>query len=174
MDNQQVILQEIDLAYLGAFIDGEGCVGVYARDRSSENKNGNVAYSIKPVVTVTNTEKDLIEEIRKIYDTLGIAYYVSHRAGKGRNSESWTLTVGGIKRVQKLLPVLIKYCRGKKRLNAIDLQTYIDSRLSDWASAPFTKSQLELVDNIYQRNNGKRRLNLRDYTRSSRSTKFPS
>lgn len=172
MDNQQVILPETELSYLCAFIDGEGCVGIYVRDRSKENRN-NAAYSIKPVVTVTNTEKQLIDEIAKIYDALNIPYYVQHRASTGRNGESWTLVISGLKRVQKILPVLIKYCRGKKKLNALDLKEYIESRLDDWASAPFTKRQLELVENIYQRNNGKRRLNLRDYTRSSRSTKFP-
>jgi len=168
MDNQQATL----LGWMCGIIDGEGTVGVYIRDRK-EGKKDSKAITIRPVVSVANTDTDLVERYIHCLDTLEIPYHVSQRAAQGRRRARWTVQTSGLKRVRKALPHLIGGLTGRKNENAVDLLEYIDSRLSDWASAPFTTRQLELVERIYARNGGRRRLSLRDYTRSSRSSKFP-
>lgn len=173
MDNQQEILRSTRLAYLCGLIDGEGCVGVYARDRSSETGH-NHSISIKPNVSFCNTERALIDEYCSILTELNVPFWVSHRPAKGRNAESWSVVVSGFKRIVRLLPYLIAGCKGKKRENARDVMALCQSRMSDWIRAPYTKEQFELIERIYARNYGKRSSILRDYTRSSRSLKFPN
>lgn len=172
MDNQQVIPTE-RLAYVGGLLDGEGCVFVYARNRANRTDGRATSLSFKPGVRFTNTERALVDEYISVLDALHIPYHVTYRAPHGRNAASWTVSTEGIKRVMKILPLVIQWCRGKKRDNARDLLAFCESRLADWVSAPFTPEQLALVERVYSRNYGHRRLNLRDYTRSARSSKYP-
>ena len=173
MDNQQETLRSDRIAYLCGLIDGEGCVGVYARGRLSENKR-NHSIQVKPNVSFCNTERALIDEYCSILTELNIPFWVSHRPAKGRNAESWHVTVCGLKRVLHILPYIIAGCKGKKRENAQDVLAFCQSRLSDWLRAPYTKEQFELIERVYARNYGKRSAILRDYTRSSRSLKYPN
>ena len=175
MDNQQEILRSTRIAYLCGLVDGEGCVGVYARGRKSESPHHNrPSIQVKPTIALANTERALIDEYCSILTELEVPYWVSHRPSHGRNAESWTVTVNGLRRVMRLLPYLIAGCKGKKRENAKDMLAFCQSRLSDWIRAPYTSEQFALIERIYARNYGKRSSILRDYTRSSRSLKFPN
>ena len=173
MDNQQEMLRGDRIAYLCGLIDGEGCVGVYACARPSR-LGTNQTIQVKPTIALANTERALIDEYCSILKELNVPFWVSHRPAQGRNAESWTVTVNGLKRVMRLLPYLIAGCKGKKRENARDMFAFCQSRLSDWLRAPYTAEQFELIERIYSRNYGKRSTILRDYTRSSRSLKFPN
>jgi hypothetical protein len=170
MDNQQEIPKE-QLAYLGGLIDGEGCVSF-----SVNRKHGraNVSFQIAPLVSMANTEKVLVDHYCAILDSLGVGRYINHRDARGRNAESWQVVTNGLKRTVKLLPYLVEWCRGKKKQNAADVLEYCTLRLADWHGAPFTQQQLELVDRVQARNYGGTGSILIDYTRSSRSSKFPN
>ncbi len=171
MDNQQEISQA-QLAYLGGLIDGEGCVAV-----TVQTKHGRVGktFQIVPHISFTNTEKVLVDEYVAILESLDVARYIAHREQHGRNAESWSVVTKGLKRAVKLLPYLRQWCRGKKRDNATDLLEFCESRLADWHAAPFTDRQIELARQISLRNYGaKWEPILRDYTRSSRSSKHPN
>lgn len=171
MDNQQEILPE-ELAYLGGLIDGEGSVGIYTTTHRSKTPGGKDAMRVKPSISFANTEKALVDEYCRILDRLNVPYHVSHRASQGRNAESWQVSTTGMKRTIKLLPYLAECCRGKKRLQALDLIEYCNLRMADWHAAPFTTRQIELIEQIYARNYGRRIP--RDYTRSGRSSKYPT
>jgi len=172
MDNQQEI-SHTQLAYLGGLIDGEGCVAIMLRKRPG--RQGTKCFQLTPHISFTNTEKALIDEYVAILQQLGVAHYVDHREARGRNSESWSVTTRGLKRAVKLLPHLVRWCRGKKQKNAQDLLEFCGSRLSDWHAAPFTERQVALAQQISARNYGSKwEPILRDYTRSSRSSKYPN
>ena len=171
MDNQQEISQ-VQLAYLGGLIDGEGCVAI-----SVQRKKGraNDSFQLCPHVSFTNTERTLVDQYVAILDSLNVARYVSSRRAHGRNAESWQVVTKGLKRTLKLLPYLTQWCRGKKKDNAIDLLEFCKSRLADWHAAPFTEREIELARRVSARDYGaKWEPILTDYTRSSRSSKFPN
>ena len=174
MDNQQEILREVQQAYLGGLVDGEGSVGIYTTSSKSKTPGGKDAMRVKPSISLANTEKVLVDEYCKLLDELEVPYHVSHRASQGRNAESWQVSTTGMKRTMKLLPYLARVCRGKKQLQARDLMEYCTLRMADWHAAPFTPRQIELIEQIYARNYGQRRRILRDYTRSGRSSKHPT
>lgn len=174
MDNQQEISQ-VQLAYLGGLVDGEGSVGITVQTKKSRTKDGGSAFSLTPFIQFCNTEAVLVDNYRAILDSLNVAYYVSYREAQGRNAASWNIVTRGLKRTLTLLPYLAKWCRGKKKENAQDLLEYCDSRLADWHGAPFTEHQIKLARRISLRNYGaKWEPILRDYTRSSRSSKYPN
>lgn len=171
MDNQQEI-SHTQLAYLGGLIDGEGCVAISVHRKKGRARD---SFQLAPHVGFSNTERVLIDEYVAILSSLGIAHYINHREAHGRNAESWSVVTGGLKRTVKLLPYLKQWCRGKKKANAADLLEFCESRLADWHAAPFTERQIELARQISSRNYGtKWEPILRDYTRSSRSSKHPN
>lgn len=174
MDDQQEI-SHTQLAYLGGLIDGEGSVGITVSHKKGRNPRNGVSFQLLPFIQFSNTEKVLVDCYTKTLDGLGVAYYVSHREAQGRNAENWHVATRGLKRCMKLLPYVKQWCIGKKRQNAADLMEYCDLRLADWLGAPFTERQIELARQISLRNYGaKWEPILRDYTRSSRSSKFPN
>ena len=170
MDNQQEIPKE-QLSYLGGLIDGEGCVSFNV---NRKHGRGNVTFQIAPIVSFSNTEKVLVDHYCAILDSLNVGRYISVRAARGRNAESWQVVTNGLKRAVKLLPHLVEWCRGKKKQNATDVLAYCELRLADWHGAPFTQRQLEIVEAVQARNYGGKGSILRDYTRSSRSSKYPN
>lgn len=171
MDNQQEIPKE-QLAYLGGLIDGEGCVSFNVNRK--HGRTNETSFQIAPLVSMANTEKVLVDHYCAILDALGVGRYINHRQAHGRNAESWQVVTNGLKRTVKLLPYLVEWCRGKKKQNAIDVLEYCTLRLADWQGAPFTRRQLEIVEAVQARNYGGTGSILRDYTRSSRSSKFPN
>lgn len=168
MDNQQVTAFEFGW-FVGA-IDGEGAIGITRRNRN----NARLGFSLKPHIQITNCDRSFIDRLESVLKSLEIPYHVSYNAGKGRRREHWQVTVSGLKRTVKLLPLIANHLCDEKREKALLVIEFINSRLSDWHAAPFTKREMEIYDEVAKLNiKGRQALNLRDYTRSSRSSKFP-
>ena len=170
MDNQQVT--PLELGWLVGAIDGEGALGITKRNR----KHATLGFTLKPHVQLCNCDKSFIDRYTSILDKLSVPYHITFYKSKGRRREHWTVTTAGLKRVSKILPSITELLCDEKREKAILMQEYIDSRLADWHAAPFTERQLEIVEVLSGLNTRGRKtdLNLRDYTRDSRSSKFPN
>lgn len=169
IDNQQVIgIEPIELGWLGGIIDGEGCISLH--DRSGKRRGT----GLTPLVSVCNTDMEIIEKIHDILKRMDIGVYVTKLYIGHKNKNPFkTITVQGLKRVNKLLPFVIPVLTGAKRNKAILIQEYCVSRLSDWHAAPFTSRQLEIYHLMRELNTrGRKAKNLRDYAPNSRSSKF--
>jgi len=132
MDNQQESLR--DIGWLCGIIDGEGTITL----RFHRRKNNRPL--IKPVVTIINTDRLIIDKILQIYEKLDIPYWITETAGTKRWKTRWTVETSGIRRLKRLLPHIIDHLVGKKqqaqivqewiekRYNAIGNRSYYD----DW------------------------------------------
>jgi len=86
MDNQQAPNQEIDLAFLAGLMEGEGCFSLHRRIRTDHRKlRNNTAPPVlnyKTHIAFSNSDYRLIEEARRIIDSLEVGYYIQwHGAG---------------------------------------------------------------------------------------------
>lgn len=167
MDNQQETL--LELGWTAGLIDGEGTIGISARNRLEASSG----YTLKPHVQVTNTDPAVIARYVRWLESRQIPFHVSTRVARGRRLQAVTVTTAGLKRVQRLLPVVAEHLTGRKRDQAALVLEFVESRLADWHAAPFTPRQLEIVGALGAGRTKGRRQILRDYTRSSRSSKYP-
>lgn len=170
MDNQQVT--DLELGWLVGAIDGEGCVGITRRNRKECAKT--LGFTLKPHVQIANCDIEFINRCSNILKKLETPFHISHYSAKTRQRESWQIVIAGLKRVVKILPIINPHLVGEKKEKALLVYEFCTSRLSDWHAAPFTKRELDLYNQVALLNRkGHKSQDLRDYTRNSRSSKFP-
>lgn len=142
MDNPQATLNvsEAELGWLGGVIDGEGTVAftVYY------HPNPMNPIRVKPQIIVAGTDKDLIEHTAGIIGRLGVGVHVKtdYRTpgiptGITRNTPKLRpchfVTVAGMKRNVKFLPIIIPYLVSIKRQKATMMLRYMTRRLEKTA-----------------------------------------
>jgi len=140
-----------DLHWLGGILDGEGSFGLTIVTKLQ---------CIKPVIQVSNTSYDMIEEIARICDDAGIPYlvcgpyaYRQHRDHKPQKR----VQIAGIKRNVTALEVLIPYLRTKREVAKV-VKAFCDYRLSVPKWQPYGEYELGLRDtvtNLNRRGRGK-------------------
>jgi hypothetical protein len=101
MDNQQERLW----SWLGGFIDGEGCFGIY-RKRTA----GKLFHY--PILDIVNTNPLDIDRAASLIMTITGCHIES--SVKGEYLPKWSLRVLGFKRMRALLPHLIPFLYGKQ------------------------------------------------------------
>jgi len=115
-----------DLAWLGGVIDGEGCISLTKRVRGK----GRVNY--KPIVVISNSDPDFVEEICRVLDMAKIGHWVTwmNSAGKKLSKRNvCNIMVSGFLRCQNALEILTPHIRAKKDQAEL-MSKYIEYRLS--------------------------------------------
>lgn len=107
-DNQQESSRQIRLGWLAGILDGEGTVTIRIRNRRNKSD------LLTPVVTVANTDKEIIDRILEIYKENNIPYWVTYYPQKGNWAGSWRVDTVGIKRCIRILNVIKEFLVGKK------------------------------------------------------------
>lgn len=102
MDNQQERLW----AWLGGFIDGEGCFGIY-RKRTA----GKLFHY--PILDIVNTNPSDIDRAADIIRSV-TGCSIEARVRGGNDLPKWSIRVIGFNRMRRLLPVLIPFLLGKQ------------------------------------------------------------
>lgn len=116
MDNQQERL----LGWLGGFVDGEGCFGIYRK-----NENGQLFHY--PILDIAGTNpRDIDRAVGVLKQFTGCHVDVKMPKRDGRVLPCWSVRVLGFKRMRQLLPHIIPYLHGKKD-QAMLLQEFCDS-----------------------------------------------
>lgn len=98
MDNQQE-----RLAWLAGIIDGEGSISLILRP--DQNKK-----VFKPVITIVNTDRGIINKCKQIFDELNVGVWIQLRKFDKyyKNSQDiYQMTISGIKRFHKIAPYII-------------------------------------------------------------------
>lgn len=121
MGNQQ----ERSLSWLAGIVEGEGSISVQVYTL----RDGRVR--LTPYIAVVNTDMAIINEVRRIFDTLTVGEKSNARLCKlkGTNKPCFTLRIDG----ETCLPVvktLAQYMIGGKRRNAEVVRQYIEGRKS--------------------------------------------
>lgn len=120
----------IKAAYLAGLIDGEGSVGF---KRSKENRPGRrkpLYYTAN--IQITNCDLTLLNEVRKIFDCLGIRHSYFLRNMKARNSkwrDAGNVSVNRTEDSAKLLKLILPYLISKK-LRAEILLEFCEARIA--------------------------------------------
>ena len=123
MGNQQVTPTE--LAWLAGIWDGEGTFGIY---RYKQTSNGKWSYSGR--LTLSNTSKEMISEIERIFNLLEVKVSL-WQAKKGRKENHKLevhLTLNRMKEVKLICEKLQPYIVAKKERLLLLLE-FVNSRL---------------------------------------------
>lgn len=129
-----------NLAWLAGFLEGDGSI-ILAKQRMGKNR---VIYT--PSISLSNTDHTLIEQCSKILEDYKIGHYFTSK--KTRNGISRVILVKGFKRTKKLLPLIIPEMYGKKKLQAIYLLEWINSREATGNNNTYIERELELFEKI--------------------------
>ena len=133
--------------YLAGIIDAEGsiCMNERYTDHSSN-------YRFSPVVSLTNTNKKIIQCCCSTLKNNGIGYHVQVRINPDRNRIRWDIMVSGIKRVKSLTDLLNGKLTIKNRQNEL-LNKYCNLRLQNlFIKNDFGSSFKESVEALNKEN----------------------
>ncbi len=154
-DNQQRKFSELDVAWLGGFIDGEGSIGIKVQ-KYMHNKS--VLY-VAPYVQVVNTNQEALERVDSILTQLHIGHYFDwpkpRKAPHGKNSIQeykplWRMLVNGLNRCHAFIPIILPHLT-VKRDNAEIVLEFIESRwVNYFKHQPYSTRELEII-NRYRR-----------------------
>lgn len=130
--------REIDLAYLGGLIDGEGYIGLAKNGKASR-----IGERYNPRFTITNTNPLMVEDVRRILLNEDIPFYVSEWDGNSEHKHRYTIEAVGFRRVLKALFVLEPWIRIKRPQAQIVL-AFIWSRINHgtaYRHTPYTTDE---------------------------------
>jgi len=115
--NQQETVSEVEKGWLAGIIDGEGCLHIDIDPRGGSH----------PYLTVTNSNKLIIEKAVDIWRRLGVGCRVQTRANQRKNPVQ-DVQVIGFKRLKPALVAIMPYLVGKAD-EALLLYRFTESRL---------------------------------------------
>ena len=134
-DNQQQTVSDVEIGWLGGFLEGEGsiCLQIHRRSAKEGRKTGTIR--VTPKVIFTNTDRGMIDACVSILTRLGVGKYVCH--SKPNNTKLCPKTskeihyvhISGMKRIKRLLDVLSPCLYGAKRSRCERLLLFVNRRL---------------------------------------------
>lgn len=141
-DNGQETVNEFEKGWLAGIIDGEGCIHIDVDPRGGSH----------PYLTVTNTNKLIIEKVSDIWQRLGIGCRIQTRANKHRNPIQ-DVQIIGFKRLKPALIAIMPYLVGKAD-EALLLYRFVESRLSRFSNnsptwtRKFNREELTIIQTL--------------------------
>ena len=145
MDNQQG--NDLDLAWLAGFIDGEGSI-MFRVMRGRRLKGMGLTYYY-PAIRLCNTDQPTLKVVTDILDRYNLPYHVSHRSGELKPGwhAAWDVEVKGLKRCEHWLQVITPYLRTKQD-KAYLMQEFINSRKLYEIGEGYSKREQEILDQL--------------------------
>ncbi len=138
-----ILLSKDKLLYLCGFIDGEGSLFI----SKTNHKNGKYI-SITPVLSITNTDKNIITIISKWLKGVGIITIKKDKREKNKICYNYLKTGFGI---LPLLNIIIPHLIVRKQ-QAIMLKKFIELRLKDKWLTSYSKREISLYETIKKLN----------------------
>ena len=147
MDNQHPL--EIDLSWLAAVIEGEGCITIERGGK--ERRNGDRC--LNPSVCIANTNADFISAVVAIFDRIGIPCHVSPKTRKEGWKPAFNVRTRGQNYVGKLLRLIEPYMRSKRGQLQLVLR-FIESRrqYEKPRTVPYSDYERSIVGDIRKLN----------------------
>lgn len=135
-----------NIGYLIGILDGEGTISL---SRCVSPKKGH--FKMSPLITITNTDEKIVNKTIEALETINIPYYISSSQKTKSKRIIYRIIIGGLKRVDRLVSVLIDYDFGKSERLKL-LKEFIDSRkkVIDKHSfkKPYTLREVEIFNDI--------------------------
>jgi len=126
-----------DAAWLAGIVDGEGCL---TSSKGFDRRDGVTRYQFRLVIS--NCDTDILDRTQKIFEALRIRFYklASKRAPNER--PLFTLTVASIKSLTRILPEILNYLTGRKKLLAEMMLAYCEGRLNKPEHSNYTEAEI--------------------------------
>lgn len=147
MDNQQVKTY-LDIGWLAGIIDGEGTITICLKKRSPKER-GNRMDKLVPYISITNTNRLVIDNVIRIAKENGLPHYVQGNGTiyKGNHKPVYRIVAEGLGRCGQWLELITPFIVGKKEV-AEYLYAFIQSRKKSIdlhpALKPYTSDEIEL------------------------------
>lgn len=163
------MFNEIDLAYLAGFIDGEGCffIGIF----DTKSAAGNIARNYHTYIKICNTDKNVMDWIAKTFNGTNYNQYKSTDRARQYDKTIYNIQFTG-ENLNQILPKIYPYLIVKKQQCEIMMKMRStfqkDKRLSKLSKST------EIHDFRYQCFLELRQLNSRFHNHPLKNTLSPS
>jgi hypothetical protein len=106
---REVIEQELNLAWLGGLIEGEGCFTASLIPDKLRGING-----VRPRLVISNSVLPLLEKVKEILESFGVRCHVVFHKRKDRKYFVGNLSITGNNNLLRIVPKLLPYLYSKK------------------------------------------------------------
>jgi hypothetical protein len=134
------MIEEIDLAYIAGFIDGEGCITIVRINKTGTKE----LLWHRPVLAIYNTNRDILNWIQVV---LGVGSVCSASLGPPARKQCWRYSVSNsaaIRVIEKVMPYLkVKKLQAAILLRYKDTYPSVGWRLSTPGSVTDTREILK-------------------------------
>lgn len=133
-DNPQERL-EVRLGWLAGCFESDGWFSL----NESHTRKGSRWYL--PACGIVNTDRIYMEAVISILDELGVPYYAVVRDQKpsfGGKRPRLQITIGGLKRCARFLPIILPYLRSSKKKRAQLMLAFVEYRLTVPRCTPYS------------------------------------
>lgn len=151
------------LAWLAGLWDGEGTITVFKHQDQSDKY-----WKLRATCCITNTDPNIITEVLKLGDELGINYAMFTRQPERKeHAVSYQLNLRKMSSEKILLDAIIPYLIGKRAQAELTLR-FVESRMKHMKGTneerAYTEEEEDISKQLYRLNaKGQSRI-LRDYT----------
>lgn len=135
--------QQEKLIWLAGLIDGDGCVGIFRCGMRRQKV-------FTPSVQISLTCRLTYEYLDDMFKFFQFGHHWTiKKPQKKTHKPIWNVEIKGLRRVRKLIENIGPYLVTKKR-EAELVYKYITSRLSKSQKAPYSKEELDWIDQIHK------------------------
>jgi len=169
MDNQQERF-DLRMAWLAGIIEGEGWITLMKRRVHQKNDKYTIGYT--PNIGMTNTDFDIVSEVRNLFDLLALHYRFQTRNGKiGTDGilrkTRYEISVASSRDIKVLISHILPYMIGEKRNRIHRLEEFFKVRESKGIKGPQSKygnEEESIYKELYSFRGKSRSKILNDYT----------
>lgn len=141
MDNPQIRLSEIDLAWLAGMWEADGSFSL----NKCNLGNGYTQYQVN--MQYVNTDIELVIAVIEVLKKMQVGYYQLSRINTTQfpNAQmKHELRIQGMKRGYTFLTQILPYLRGKKKRRAELILEFVNERLSKNKTTPYGDVELDI------------------------------
>jgi hypothetical protein len=149
MSNQQERLETvIDRAWIAGCMECDGSFSLH------KNKNkvqkGTQYFQIQPSMTFVNTDRELVKQFKEALNRLDIPHNLCVRDQLGIGTKPiYQFQISGLKRSNRVLPLIMPYLRGIKRKKAELMYKFTKYRLSVTPNVKYGETEEKIFNDFY-------------------------
>lgn len=169
MDNQQERFEN-RIAWLAGIIEGEGWVTLMKRLVHQKNDKKTICYT--PNIGMTNSDKIIVDEVRDLFDILGLKYRYQTRIGKVGSDgilrkTRHEISTASSRDIKTLSKYILPYMIGEKKNRIHRLYEFFQVRARKGTKGPMSKygnEEEKIYKELYSYKGKSRSKILNDYT----------
>lgn len=122
-------IEETDLAWLAGMIEGDGWISI----QTYSSPTSKLHRAVKPTLGVSNQDARIIQETKRILNSLGVEGWVSEAsptASSWSTRTMYTISTAKISGVKIILERIMPYLRGEKKARAEIVKKFVDRRFA--------------------------------------------